>query len=301
MTKEDLQNYDVKEQETIKGSFNGYDIVTAPPPFSGITLIQILNMIEYMDVPSFEENPVKYIEDMHDITNIAYTSRQANISDPASAEKDKDYQKLATKKYAKYIYNKYDNIYQKDSESKDTTSFVVIDKDGMVVSCTNTLGELFGSKKYVGGFFLNNSSANFNENENSINSYAPEKQSRTFISPAIITKEDDYIMGIGSPGANSIPQVLAQVINANLRDNIDLEDAVEMNRFLFDEENEVLSEKMISPEIISQIIDDGNNYSVVQDKSKLLYGSIHAIVKDRNEGIYGASDSRRRGEYKVKY
>ena len=108
-------------------------------------------------------------------------------------------------------------------------------------------------------------------------------------------------MGIGSPGANSIPQVLAQVINANLRDNIDLEDAVEMNRFLFDEENEVLSEEMISPEIISQIIDDGNNYSVVQDKSKLLYGSIHAIVKDRNEGIYGASDSRRRGEYKVKY
>lgn len=301
VTKEDLQNYDVKEQETIKGSFNGYDIVTAPPPFSGITLIQILNMIEYMDVPSFEENPVKYIEDMHDITNIAYTSRQANISDPAFAEKDKDYQKLATKKYAKYIYNKYDNIYQKDSESKDTTSFVVIDKDGMVVSCTNTLGELFGSKKYVGGFFLNNSSANFNENENSINSYAPEKQSRTFISPAIITKEYDYIMGIGSPGANSIPQVLAQVINANLRDNIDLEDAVEMNRFLFDEENEVLSEKMISPEIISQIIDDGNNYSVVQDKSKLLYGSIHAIVKDRNEGIYGASDSRRRGEYKVKY
>ena len=131
--------------------------------------------------------------------------------------------------------------------------------------------------------------------------YAPKKQSRTFISPAIITKGDDYIMGIGSPGANSIPQVLAQVINANLRNGIDLEDAVEMNRFLFDEENEVLSEKMISPEIISQIIDDGNNYSVVQDKSKLLYGSIHAIVKDRNEGIYGISDSRRRGEYKVKY
>ena len=300
LTKEDLQNYDVKEQETIKGSFNGYDIVTAPPTFSGITLIQILNMIEYVDVPSFEENPVKYIEDMYDITNIAYTSRQANISDPTFAEKDKDYQKLTKKKYAKYLYNKYDNIYQKENESKDTTSFVVVDKNGMVVSCTNTLGELFGSKKYVGGFFLNNSSANFNENENSINSYAPKKQSRTFISPAIITKGDDYIMGIGSPGANSIPQVLAQVINANLRNGIDLEDAVKMNRFLFDG-NQVLSEEMISSDIISQIMDDGKNYSVVQDKSKLLYGSIHAIVKDRNEGIYGISDSRRRGEYKVKY
>ena len=55
------------------------------------------------------------------------------------------------KKYAKYIYNKYD-IYQKDSESKRYNIFVVRDKDGMVVSCTSTLGELFGSKKYVGGF-----------------------------------------------------------------------------------------------------------------------------------------------------
>ena len=72
VTKEDLQNYDVKEQETIKVSFNGYDIVTAPPPFSGITLIQIFNMIEYMDVPRFDENTVKNVAVVGPLSDVWY-------------------------------------------------------------------------------------------------------------------------------------------------------------------------------------------------------------------------------------
>ena len=299
VTKEDLQNYDVKEQETIKGSFNGYDIVTAPPPFSGITLIQILNMIEYMDVPSFEENPVKYIEDMHDITNIAYTSRQANISDPAFAEKDKDYQKLATKKYAKYIYNKYDNIYQKDSESKDTTSFVVIDKDGMVVSCTNTLGDFFGSQVTVGGFFLNDSVGHFNENSNSINAYEPGKRSRTFIAPTIIKKGDDFIMGIASPGGNVIPQAISEVLLDNLKFGKNISDSIETPRTVFRNNTEILTERELSDSVINKITSDG--YSISYYDSNIFYGSIQTIIKDKAKGITGGADYRRRGEYKVKY
>lgn len=302
MTKQDLENYKVEEQIPIKGTFNGYDIVTAPPPFSGITLIQILNMIEYKDIPTYEKNPSEYIDEMYKITNIAYASRLANISDPNFAEKNKDYQKLATKEYSKYLYNKNYTKYEDDSiESKETTSFVVTDKNGMMVSCTNTLGELFGSQDYVGGFFLNNASANFNQNDYSINYYEPGKRSRTFIAPAIITKDKDYIMGIGSPGGNVIPQALAQVINDNLRNQVDLEKSVEKPRFVFTNNKEIYCEEEISSNIVSQIISDGNNYSLIYDDSNLLYGSIHAIVKDKNEGISGVSDSRRRGEYKIKY
>ena len=256
-------------------------------------------MIEYMDVPSFEENPVKYIEDMHDITNIAYTSRQANISDPAFAEKDKDYQKLATKKYAKYIYNKYDNIYQKDSESKDTTSFVVIDKDGMVVSCTNTLGELFGSKKYVGGFFLNDSVGHFNENSNSINAYKPGKRSRTFIAPTIIKKGDDFIMGIASPGGNVIPQAISEVLLDNLKFGKNISDSIETPRTVFRNNTEILTERELSDSIINKITSDG--YSISYYDSNIFYGSIQTIIKDKAKGITGGADYRRRGEYKVKY
>ena len=302
MTKNDLESYKVEEQTPIRGTFNGYDIVTAPPPFSGITLIQILNMVEYKDLPTYEENPSEYIDEMYKITNIAYASRLANISDPDFVDEDKDYQKLATKEYSEYLYNKNYTKYEDDTtESKDTTSFVVTDKNGMMVSCTNTLGELFGSQDYVGGFFLNNSSANFNENKNSINYYEPGKRSRTFIAPAIITKGNDYIMGIGSPGGDVIPQALAQVINDNLRNKEDLQKSVEKPRFVFMNNKEIYCEEEISSDIIGQIVSDGRNYSLIRDDSNLLYGSIHAIVKDKDEGILGVSDSRRRGEYKVKY
>lgn len=302
MTEQDLESYEVKEQTPIIGTFNGYDIVTAPPPFSGITLLQILNMVEYKDIPTYEENPSEYIDQMYKITNIAYASRLANISDPNFVDEDKDYQKLATKEYSEYLYNKNYIKYEDEIvESKDTTSFVVTDKNGMMVSCTNTLGELFGNQEYIGGFFLNNASANFNENDYSINYYEPGKQSRTFIAPAIITKGEDYIMGIGSPGGNVIPQALAQVINDNLRNNVDLQEAVEKSRFVFENNKEIYCEEEISSDIVGQIISSGNSYSLIYDESNLLYGSIHAIVKDKNEGILGASDSRRRGEYKVKY
>ena len=63
-------------------------------------------MIEYVDLPSYDEDPAKYLEEMSKITNIAYTSRQANISDPNFNTESKNYNTLTTAKYAKYLYNK---------------------------------------------------------------------------------------------------------------------------------------------------------------------------------------------------
>ena len=62
------------------------------------------------------------------------------------------------------------------------------------------------------------SSTHFNQNEYSINSYEAGKRSRTFIAPSIISKGDEFVMGISTPGGNVIPQALAQVINWNLRE-----------------------------------------------------------------------------------
>ena len=107
---------------------------------------------------------------IHIFTNIAYTSRQANISDPNFNTESKNYNKLTTAKYAKYLYNKNEVSDIEDMESEDTTAFVVTDSSGMIVSCTNTLGDFFGSQLSVGGFFLNDASTHFNQNEYSINS-----------------------------------------------------------------------------------------------------------------------------------
>ena len=56
ITVEDLAQYEVKEREAMRGSYRGYDIISAPPPSSGGTaLIEILNILEGYDLAKFPQ------------------------------------------------------------------------------------------------------------------------------------------------------------------------------------------------------------------------------------------------------
>src|ERR1039457_6565425 len=51
VTAEDLAAYEVKEREPIRGTYRGYDIISAPPPSSGgVALVEILNVLEGYDL-----------------------------------------------------------------------------------------------------------------------------------------------------------------------------------------------------------------------------------------------------------
>ena len=54
ITVDDLAHYEVKEREAVRGSYRGYEIISAPPPSSGgTTLIEILNILEGYDLAKF--------------------------------------------------------------------------------------------------------------------------------------------------------------------------------------------------------------------------------------------------------
>jgi gamma-glutamyltranspeptidase/glutathione hydrolase len=51
ITAEDLAQYEVKEREPIRGTYRGYEILSAPPPSSGGTvLVEALNILEGYDL-----------------------------------------------------------------------------------------------------------------------------------------------------------------------------------------------------------------------------------------------------------
>ncbi|HUQ49527.1 MAG TPA: gamma-glutamyltransferase family protein, partial [Terriglobales bacterium] len=51
ITEEDMASYEVKEREPVKGTYRGYEVISAPPPSSGgIALIQMLNILEGYDL-----------------------------------------------------------------------------------------------------------------------------------------------------------------------------------------------------------------------------------------------------------
>src|SRR5215472_13328738 len=51
ITADDLAQYEVKEREPIRGTYRGYEVISAPPPSSGgIALVEILNILEGYDL-----------------------------------------------------------------------------------------------------------------------------------------------------------------------------------------------------------------------------------------------------------
>ena len=51
ITADDLASYEVKEREPVRGTYRGYEIISAPPPSSGGTvLIESLNILEGYDL-----------------------------------------------------------------------------------------------------------------------------------------------------------------------------------------------------------------------------------------------------------
>jgi len=307
---EDLKSYEMKTEKAAHGEVNGYDIYGAPPPLSGITFIQSLKMAEEtVDFdPSKEENKAKYIHLLGEITKQTYGDRLTSIGDAEFEDLD-SMEELTSDAYVEDLV---DSI-SKDSPSEgfelndsvsdeedynNTTHFVVVDKDGTMVSTTNTLGNFFGSGNSVNGFFMNNNMENFSKKEDITNSAEPGKTSRSFTSPAII-KNDDKTIGIGSPGGKRIPIIMADVLYKYLIQDEELEDAIEADRVYVDNDD-VLTEMDLEEDTEEEL--ESMGYEVyTNDSDAEFYGGIQALIVDEeSQSIYGDADKRRDGTWQVK-
>ncbi|MEZ4227405.1 MAG: gamma-glutamyltransferase [Polyangiaceae bacterium] len=115
-------------------------------------------------------------------------------------------------------------------EAEHTTHLSVVDASGMAVSLTTTLSSGFGSKIVAEGtgVVLNNSVASFG----SMGDNTPVGGQRTTSSmaPTVVTQDDKLVAILGSPGGDTIPSTVAQVL-FNLADGqMALEDAVDAPR-----------------------------------------------------------------------
>ncbi|MED3324671.1 gamma-glutamyltransferase family protein [Bacillus thuringiensis] len=287
----DIEKYKVEEHEPVKGNYMGYDVYTAPPPFSGVTLLQMLKLAEEKETYKNVEHTETYISKMEEISKLAYQDRKKNIGDPKYVNTDPN--KLVSDKYVSVMQNTDDEVLSEE-EHESTTHFVIIDKKGTVVSATNTLSNFFGTGDYTEGFFLNNQLRNFGYY--GPNRYEPGKRSRTFTAPTVLEKDGERMIGIGSPGGNRIPQILTLVLDKYMHGKGILQDIVDDYRFTF-ENNKIYTEIPLGTDIKDKLSEKG--YEVIHKISPMFYGGVQALVKDeKNNLITGAGDERRNGIWK---
>lgn len=284
----DLSSYETRISNPVIESFGDYEIASASMPYSGTTLIQMLKMAEKLDITSPNEDRKLYLDQLDYITLSSHLDRIKNVYDYSFYNKElKNY---TNDTYINHLLSQRLNDIEYEDESEDTTSFTVIDKDGMVVSCTNTLSGFFGCKKSVCGFYMNNTGRNFGVG---VNAYAPGKQPRTHIAPTIL-RNDNEIIAIASPGGNVIVKVLGNILIDICLFNTKAEDAISKQRILFKQKDLIYYETGYKSELICDPRNSGYRIAPVSNHS--YFGCVTYCHYSLKNGFYAVTDIRRQGD-----
>ncbi|CAI1932501.1 gamma-glutamyltransferase [Serratia plymuthica] len=231
LTATDFANYKVTETPPITCSYRGYKFVSAPPPSSGgVTLCEILNVVEGYDLKSMGFNSAAAIHTLTEAMRHAYMDRNTYLGDPEFIKNPID--RLVSKSYAEEIRKKIvadkatpsENVQpgMEPHEKPETTHYSIVDHDGNAVSTTYTVNGRFGAVVIAPGtgFFLNDEMDDFTVKvgeknlyglvQGTANSIAPGKRPLSSMSPTLVTKDNKIFMVLGSPGGSRIITITLQ-------------------------------------------------------------------------------------------
>ncbi len=101
ITKADLANWKVKEEEPMKVNYKGVDVYKLSQWTQGPTLLQSLNILENFDLKKMGYNSPQYINTVYQTMSLTFADRDFYYGDPAFAKNQQPMKGLLSKEYAK--------------------------------------------------------------------------------------------------------------------------------------------------------------------------------------------------------
>ena len=300
ITADDLAHYEVKEREPVRGTYRGYEIISAPPPSSGGTaLMEILNILEGFDLaktgdrsaasvhltaeafrrafydradfmgdPDFSKIPVAQLIDKK------YGTAWRESIDPAHATPSKDLKRPA-------IFSELEQYAAQHPqpsavrEPEHTTHYSIVDSDGNAVSVTTTLNDNFGSRVTAEGlgFLLNDEMDDFASKPGAPNLYGliqgpanaigPGKRPLSAMTPTIVLKDGRLFLVLGSPGGARIITTVANILMGVVDYGMNIQEAVNAPRFHNQWMPDMLNvEQWFSPDAVSLLQQMGHKVEI---------------------------------------
>ncbi len=305
----DLLNYKAPWVEPIKGEFRGLTVLSMPPPSSGgVTLVQIMNLIEPFDLAQMGLNSAATIHLMVEAMNLAYRDRNSELGDPDQITIP--IKRLISKSYANSLrtfirsdqHTPSSELTPLLNNSTNTTHLSVADRNGSLVALTTTLNFAYGNGVVVPGtgFLLNNEMDDFSAKPGVANAYglvqgerngiAPGRRPLSSMAPTVVLNADgNGWLATGSPGGSRIITTVLQVLLNRILHGLNLASAVLAPRVhsqLWPDQ--ILMEEGISPD--TQKLLEAKGHKLLRTAAM---GSANSVEILPSGGSLGFADPRR--------
>jgi len=317
ITKEDLGKYEAFVRKPVTGTYQGYQIISMPPPSSGGTvLIEMLNILEGFDLGQKKKYAPETLHLIAETMKFAFFDRARYMGDSDFCEVP--VKLLTSKSHAEDIRGKIDLKKATPSaimgeeiltieKAMETTHYSVIDKQGLAVATTYTLNGGYGSGVVAEGtgILLNNEMADFNmkpgytDDKGLIgtkpNLIEPYKRMLSSMTPTVVIKDGKVYMITGSPGGRTIINTVLNVIVNVIDFNMPIQDAIDAPRMDHEWMPDLLrlEKESITEELIESLKAMGHT---MKESSRWRQGDAHSILIDPITGLYyGAADKRSQG------
>ena len=313
VTAEDLPAYEPLEREPICAPFLAYRVCTTPPPsYGGISLLQVLQMLETRAEGHFDFSDARFVHLFLEAGKLARADRSLWVGDPAFTAVP-----TAGLIASAYARSRAATI-RADGTNPDphagvpagvvsflapstelamggTGQLTVADAAGDVATMTSTINLGFGARIMVDGFVLNDALTNFaaapRAGERAANAMAPRKRPYTSMAPAIVFDASGRPFAAGgSAGGGPIPDYLVQAWIEMLANGATPAQAVARGHFSTFTPGKIVLEKGTAAEALAPSL-RALGHDVVS--APLLSGE--GFIERSGDGWIGAADPRRGG------
>lgn len=309
----DLADYQAVWRDPIVLHYRDREVISMPPPSSGgVTLGQMLNIVEGFDLAGAGWHSADAIHWMVEAMRRAYADRNYWLGDPDHVEMPLT--RLLSQSYADSLRKTIEtdqasateSFHRVREESEETTHFSVVDGEGNAVAITTTLNGSFGSAVVVrgAGFFLNNEMDDFSAKPGVPNAYGlvqgeanairPGKRMLSSMAPTIVVAPDGRTeLVTGTPGGPTIITTVLQILTNLIDYGLPVQASVNAPRFhhqnlpdrIFYEPGGLEADLVAALKARGHQLEERKGYS----------GDIHSIYIAPDGTRYGAADPRRGG------
>ncbi len=297
LSERDFAEHHANWVEPIHTTYRDCEVYTIPPNSQGLTLLEMLNIMEGYEIRSMSKDPAAMVHLQVEAKKLAFYDRNNHICDPDFVEIP--IARLLSKEYSaaqrgRININRASTVSAEGKgHSGDTTYFSIVDADGNAVSFINSLFDLFGSGIVAGdtGIILQNRGKGFSLDSKHANSLQPHKRPMHTLVPCMVMKNARPFLVIGCVGGDQQTPGLLQILMNIIDLGMSPQEAIDAPRWRSYEDNRLVLETATPANVVHSMSARGH---ILTDEIDFFGGS-QCIMFDDNGYLVGGSDRRLAG------